>query len=80
MPEMDGFAMLEGLRKIPKLEKVPVVVLTAKQLTAEEKSMLSGRTERVLAKKATSNLELAEAIRRCIPQGAPAGQATKIAS
>jgi signal transduction histidine kinase/DNA-binding response OmpR family regulator/HAMP domain-containing protein len=66
MPEMDGFAFLEALQNYPALRQVPVVVLTAKQLTTEEKRMLSGRTERILAKEATSNLELAEAIRRCV--------------
>jgi CheY-like chemotaxis protein len=79
MPEMDGFAMLEAMRKRPTLENVPVVVLTAKQLTAEEKSLLSGRTEKVLAKEATSNIELAEAIRRCIRRRATTGSVAESA-
>jgi len=66
MPEMDGFAFLEAIQGRRALGHVPVVVLTAKQLTAEEKRMLSGRTEGILAKEAISNLELAEAIRRCV--------------
>ena len=33
MPEMDGFAFLEEFRKLPSIGKVPVVVLTAKDLT-----------------------------------------------
>jgi signal transduction histidine kinase/CheY-like chemotaxis protein len=68
MPEMDGFAFLEAMQSRPMFGQVPVVILTAKQLTAEEKRLLSGRTERILAKEATSNLELAEAIRRCVLQ------------
>jgi CheY-like chemotaxis protein len=66
MPEMDGFAFLEALQEHPTLRNIPVVVLTAKQLTAEEKRALSGRTEEVLAKEATSHVELADAIRRCV--------------
>ena len=66
MPEMDGFAFLEALQEHPTLRNVPVVVLTAKQLTAEEKRALSGRTEEILAKEATSHVQLAEAIRRCV--------------
>jgi hypothetical protein len=53
--------------------------LTAKQLTAEEKRALSGRTEQVLAKEATSSIELSEAIRRWIGQRAgvdPTGRNT----
>jgi signal transduction histidine kinase/CheY-like chemotaxis protein len=68
MPEMDGFAFLEAMQSRPMLGHVPVVILTAKQLTAEDKRMLSGRAKRILAKEATSNLELAEVIRRCVLQ------------
>src|SRR5262249_1877227 len=80
MPEMDGFAMLEAMRKLPTLKNVPVVVLTAKQLTAEEKSTLSGRTERILAKEVTSNMELAEAVRRCVSRRTTARPAAGSAS
>jgi CheY-like chemotaxis protein len=66
MPQMDGFAFLEAIRERPALQNISVVILTAKQLTAEEKRALSGRTEQVLAKEATSGLELAEAIRRIL--------------
>jgi CheY-like chemotaxis protein len=66
MPEMDGFAFLDAIRDRPALKAVPVVVLTAKDLTAEEKQILTGRTAQVLAKGDTSNQDLGEAIRRCI--------------
>jgi signal transduction histidine kinase/DNA-binding response OmpR family regulator len=66
MPEMDGFAFLEAIQGHPAVDQVPVVVLTAKDLSREEKQMLSGRTAHVLAKGETSNLDLGEAIRRCI--------------
>jgi len=66
MPEMDGFAFLDAIRDRPALKAVPVVVLTAKDLNAEEKRMLTGRTAQVLAKGETSSHDLGEAIRRCI--------------
>ena len=66
MPEMDGFAFLDAIRERRALRAVPVVVLTAKDLNAEEKRMLTGRTAQVLAKGETSNHDLGEAIRRCI--------------
>jgi signal transduction histidine kinase/DNA-binding response OmpR family regulator len=72
MPEMDGFAFLEAIQERPAMQSVPVVILTAKQLTAEEKRALSGRTEQVLTKEATSNIELIEAIRRCLQRRAAA--------
>jgi signal transduction histidine kinase/DNA-binding response OmpR family regulator len=78
MPEMDGFAFLEAIQGHPAVDKVPVVVLTAKDLSREEKQMLSGRTAHVLAKGETSNLDLGEAIRRCI--GPPPADARPLAT
>jgi signal transduction histidine kinase/DNA-binding response OmpR family regulator len=66
MPVMDGFEFLEELQHRPSLGNVPVVVLTAKQLSAEEITALTGRTKRVLTKQATGNDELMAAIRRCV--------------
>jgi CheY-like chemotaxis protein len=63
---MDGFAFLDAIRDRPALKAVPVVVLTAKDLTGEEKQMLAGRSAQVLAKGETSSHGLGEAIRRSI--------------
>jgi signal transduction histidine kinase/CheY-like chemotaxis protein len=75
MPEMDGFAFLEAMQKRPGLQNIPVVVLTAKQLTADEKRILSGRTQQVLVKGAVSNMELADAIRQCVRRPAEVASA-----
>lgn len=66
MPVMDGFEFLKELQKRPNLQNIPVVVLTAKQLTAEEIDALTGSTQRVLAKQGTTHVELAVAIRKCL--------------
>lgn len=50
MPEMDGFQFLEHLSADPAQPKVPVVVLTAKDLTAAERAYLAQRTVLVLGK------------------------------
>jgi CheY-like chemotaxis protein len=52
MPEMDGFQFLESLRDDPDRIKLPIVVLTAKELTAEERAFLVERTVLVLGKSA----------------------------
>jgi signal transduction histidine kinase/CheY-like chemotaxis protein len=52
MPEVDGFAFLEETRKINELADVPVVVLTAKELSEAERNFLSERTLLVLSKSA----------------------------
>ena len=35
MPEMDGYQVLAELRKIPELENIPVIMVTAKDADAE---------------------------------------------
>jgi len=40
MPVMDGFAVLDRIRTDPRLDRVPVVVVTAKDLTVEDREML----------------------------------------
>ena len=41
MPEMDGFEFLDELRQPSRWRDIPVVVVTAKDLTAEERERLS---------------------------------------
>ncbi len=42
MPVLDGFAVLQRMRGTPQLEDIPVVVVTAKDLSAAERTMLAG--------------------------------------
>ncbi|MGE0716588.1 MAG: response regulator [Alphaproteobacteria bacterium] len=67
MPEMDGFAFLEELRTESTWRDLPVVVITAKTLTAQEYEYLSHRTRQVVAKGEHATVDLAEAIRKSIP-------------
>lgn len=50
MPEMDGFEFLDALREQPKYRALPVVVLTAMDLTEEDRRRLNGGVERILSK------------------------------
>jgi len=50
MPELDGFGLLELLKKDPALASIPVVVVTAKMLVPEERRRLSGQIQRLLQK------------------------------
>ena len=54
MPEMDGFAFLEELRARDAWRDIPVVVITAKELTTEDHRRLNGGVSRVV-QKGTSN-------------------------
>lgn len=50
MPEIDGFAVLDGLKADPRTAPIPVIVVTAKELTSEEKERLDGQTQALLQK------------------------------
>ena len=42
MPEMDGFTFLNELRSIEQRRGIPVIVLTAKDITADDRQRLEG--------------------------------------
>ena len=48
MPEMDGFEFLTEMRQRPQFRDIPVLVLTAKDLSAEDLRRLNGHVERVM--------------------------------
>jgi two-component system, NtrC family, sensor kinase len=50
MPMMDGFEFMDELRGRPDWKDVPVVVITAKDLTDEDRNRLNGGVERVIQK------------------------------
>ena len=50
MPEVDGFAVLDELKTHPTTAPIPVVVVTAKELTREEKTRLSGQIHKLMQK------------------------------
>ncbi|MCK5876647.1 MAG: response regulator [Candidatus Marithrix sp.] len=66
MPVMDGFEFLDKLRQNEIWNAIPVVVLTAKALTANEYSNLNGLVENIFRKEACSNEELVTSIHNLI--------------
>ncbi|MDY6854509.1 MAG: response regulator [Thermodesulfobacteriota bacterium] len=57
MPEMDGFCALEKIRSNPATSSVPVIVVTAKDLTDEDIGRLCGNVSSVLTKGSNMTLE-----------------------
>ncbi len=66
MPPPDGFAVLEKIRNKPGLRDLPVIVVTAKDLTEEDRSKLSGNVFTVLEKSAATAPTLLREIKRIL--------------
>ena len=62
MPQMDGMAFLEQLRRNPLAKGIPVLVITAKALTSADRAKLHGRVSEVLAKGSFTAISLSEQI------------------
>ncbi len=58
MPEIDGFGVLEVLHADEELQDIPVIVVTAKELTADERARLSGHIQALLQKGTFTDEEL----------------------
>jgi CheY-like chemotaxis protein len=52
MPRVDGFEVLHALRTKPTTRDLPVIVVTAKELTDEDRARLARNAERVISKQA----------------------------
>jgi signal transduction histidine kinase/DNA-binding response OmpR family regulator len=66
MPEMDGFEVLDALAAHPQWREIPVIVITAKQLTAAERERLLGQARRVIEKGGASRLDIVAAINEAV--------------
>ena len=66
MPVMNGFDFIRELRKNPELRNIPVVILTAKDLTVEDRQQLKGNVEQILQKGDYSRDQLLNEVRELV--------------
>jgi CheY-like chemotaxis protein len=66
MPEMDGFEFVAALRQVPDWRSIPVVVLTAKDVTEEDRLRLNSSVEKIIQKGGYNLDELVAEIRRLV--------------
>jgi signal transduction histidine kinase/CheY-like chemotaxis protein len=69
MPTMDGFEFLQKAREVPDLAGLPIVVLTAKDLTESERQFLAENTLLVLSKSAQPIGALGAALAAIVGRG-----------
>ena len=70
MPEMDGFEFLDVIRQDEKRRGIPVVVITARTLSPDDRARLNGGVERVLQKRALQTEALLSEVRAVAAAGA----------
>jgi PAS domain S-box-containing protein len=58
MPDMDGFQFTHEVRAHAEWHDIPIVVMTAKDIDAEDRALLDGKVSRILQKGACAREEL----------------------
>jgi CheY-like chemotaxis protein len=66
MPELDGFAVLDALDRDPALSRIPVLVVTAKDLTVEEARRLRERATQVIRKNGLAPEQIVSGLRAAL--------------
>ena len=66
MPEMDGFEFLAELRARADGREIPVLVLTAKDLTEDDRLRLNGGVERIIVKRGDAADDLLRELGRAV--------------
>jgi CheY-like chemotaxis protein/two-component sensor histidine kinase len=75
MPEMSGFDVLERLKEDPATTDIPVVVLTSKALTDEDRRRLAPHALRILSKDALTQPAAVDALKAALAGEASRGDA-----
>jgi threonine synthase len=60
MPDVDGFTVIDAMKGDPLLADIPIVVITAKELTARERAQLKDQVDLLLQKGSSIDEELVE--------------------
>jgi signal transduction histidine kinase/CheY-like chemotaxis protein len=66
MPVMDGFQMIAELQKHEDWRKIPVVVISAKEITQEDRQLLQGHVKKILQKGDFSRDELLREVQQTV--------------
>ena len=66
MPGLDGFGVIEKLRADPQTRDLPIIVISAKDLTANERTWLNEKVESVIKKQGFQGSKFVEEILRIL--------------
>jgi signal transduction histidine kinase/DNA-binding response OmpR family regulator/HAMP domain-containing protein len=68
MPEMDGFEFIDEVRQHEDWREIPIIVITARDVTAEDRTRLNGRVESVIRKGGRDDMlrQVCSALAKCV--------------
>ena len=66
MPVMDGFEFLKNIKKNKKYSKIPIIVVTSKDLSKEDYDMLKGDVIRIVQKGSYKSDEILQYVNKVI--------------
>jgi PAS domain S-box-containing protein len=66
MPEVNGFDVVEALRERPDTARIPILVVTAKQITTDDRAKLNGLVTTIMEKTEFSRDRFAAEVRRAV--------------
>lgn len=69
MPEVNGFDVVEVLKKDPETASIPIVVVTAKMLTRGDRDLLNANVAAILEKGSFNHGRFASEVRRALMTG-----------
>ena len=72
MPEMDGFEFLDEIRRHDDRRDIPVIVITARDVTAEDRVRLNGRVESIIQKAVRDDMlrQVCSELAKCVDRQA----------
>ncbi|OKO81549.1 hypothetical protein AC630_14200 [Bradyrhizobium sp. AS23.2] len=77
MPEMDGFEFIARVRAESRWRRIPIIVITAKTLTAEDLARLNGQVQHLVHKGEYSGKAVLAALDELVPRHAPRASADR---
>lgn len=69
MPEVSGFDVVDALSRDAATAMIPILVVTAKFLTAQDRSLLTGQVRKILEKSAFNRAYFVSEVRRALALG-----------
>ncbi len=78
MPEVTGFDVVKTLRDDSSTHDIPIIILTAKVLTEEDRQQLNERVTQIVSKSTFDDEAFMADVQRALPQHIPSGLSSRV--